>query len=1408
MAEQSYPTDTEVFLVLRNQEADIFGWGCYNPSDCSPCGTYILSETSPPQHGSIRSEVESYVAPSGHYCAGFTFPVTRAYYTWTDGSKAPSVDFFALNWSIPGVPEVDENGNYLALLVPPLKNLGECCPAEGNPLNPGTGNKFQVETDYVGAAHTQLEFQRYYNSQDGGNWHSTYHRNLTPPAAVGDNVQIIRADGRVDTFAPVAGAWQADPDVTSRLAAVTDGGGTQTGWKLTLDDDSIERYALDGRLNSITTRAGLVTTLSYNANNQLTQVTGPFGHTLVFAYDPYGTLVKMTTPDGKDYLYTYDGYNNLAAVTYPDGTARSYQYEHATFHNALTGITDGNGQRYATFGYDDQGRAISSVHAGGADSTTLAFNANGTTTVTDARNNTHSYTFSTQFDLVKPTGLTGTPVPNMGGKSISYDANGFVASRTDFRNIRTTYKHNTRGLETSRTEAVGKPEARTITTAWHPTLHLPTQINEPGRVTAFTYDAKGNLTRLTVTAGALVQTWNYGYNGKGQVTQIDGPRTDAADITQYAYDAQGNLTAITDALGHITSIPSHDANGRPLSLVNPNGLTTTLAYDAHGRLLSSTVGGETTAYTYDNAGQLLKITRPDGSYLSYQYDAAHRLTQVGDSAGNTTTYTLDASGNPTKVVVGGTGAGFTRTLAYDALDRLIKMVGAQGQTTKYTYDGNGNLTGITDPLLNATGLAYDALNRLVSNTDPAGNPTQYQYDANDNLTQVIDPRNLATQYGYDGLGRRLQTLSPDTGNTQNSYDAAGNLLASTDARGKTAHYTYDALNRLTGIDYGSGTPTVLTYDGGGNGIGHLTRIADDTGSTDWTYDAHGRVLTRTQAIGTVVRQTAYAYDAYGRVSQITYPSGKKIALGYDGAGRIAQLKLGATTLVQNIQYTAFGAVGGWTWGNGQTYQRAFDADGRPAQYPLGGRTRSLAYDKAGRITDYADTDPTLSQRFGYDKLDRLVSAALNPTAALGSGQVLTGYGYDADGNRLSEQVQAGSTLSTGYGYDPASNRLAQVTPPGQAPLAYAYDAAGNTLGDGANTFLYNDRGRLVQANTTKYLVNGLGQRVKKSGPLGTSLFAYDGDGRLVGEYASAGGQPREVVYLGDIPVAYLSLTSVYYIHSDHLNAPRALVDATNKTVWRWDAGPFGAELPDEDPDGNGTKVAFNWRLPGQYYDAETGLHYNYARDYDPGTGRYVESDPIGLKGGINTYGYVGNNPVGLVDPSGLDGTGPWTGFGSDILVPGNLKALVEGALVGAIVESAAIAAGELGATEAAGTIIFRVQGGILPNASKVRFAVDEAGKLSIQGSDMLFINVGQKARALEFLAKRGDQAYLIQCKVRQKFIDKLRASAVDQRVGRQSPGAPQRVDATRAADQYGIPSNMFEELLDNIISGTIKVTIQ
>jgi len=214
---------------------------------------------------------------------------------------------------------------------------------------------------------------------------------------------------------------------------------------------------------------------------------------------------------------------------------------------------------------------------------------------------------------------------------------------------------------------------------------------------------------------------------------------------------------------------------------------------------------------------------------------------------------------------------------------------------------------------------------------------------------------------------------------------------------------------------------------------------------------------------------------------------------------------------------------------------------------------------------------------------------------------------------------------------------------GPTARAFSYNAAGNITGDGLRSYTYDTRQRLVAVSqagqTHSYTINGLGERVKKAGPLvatGARHFVYDDQGRLLGEYDASGNAVTEYVYAADTLVGLFRGTEFYAVHFDHLNTPRWVKKATlpYQTVWHWPLTPFGDNLPEENPSGLGN-FEFNLRFAGQYFDKETNLHYNYFRDYDPSIGRYIQSDPIGLVGGINTYAYVNGNPLSFSDSLGL-----------------------------------------------------------------------------------------------------------------------------------------------------------------------------
>jgi RHS repeat-associated protein len=1143
------------------------------------------------------------------------------------------------------------------------KNAGPAqCPDNGsNPIDSATANKYQQEADYKGAGHYPLVFIRHYNSLSkeagvlGRNWRHHYQRSVVVTALSGDaptQVKIYRADGKRYDFNLVSGTWRPDADVSFQLQRLLTSG-NPSGWRLTTDADDVEVYDARGRLSSITPRSGQRHTLTYDASSRLASVRDTDGRQLTLAYDANSRVATITDPASQTITFSYDASNRLQTATYPDTTSRTYVYNEPSLTSAanlpwaLTGIVDESASRFASFGYDTQGRAISSQHAGGAGLVSVSYGAGGVRTVTDSLSAARTFTYTTILNTARNTGVSQSC--NLCGgaaQSLAYDANGNVSSRTDFNGNVSVHTHDlARNLETSRTEANGSAVARTITTAWHASFRLPTQIDEPGRRTTFTHNATGSILTRTVTDLTVVpnisRTWTYTYDTAGRMLTSNGPRTDVSDVTTYTYyscttgSQCGQVHTITNALGHVATYNSYNAHGQPLTITDANGLVTTLTYDLRQRLASRTVGTETTTFTYHPTGLLRRITLPDGSYIEHTYDAAHRLTRIEDGEGHHIVYTLDAMGNRTAEQARDPSNTLARTRSwvYNSLNRLTQEIGAAGTapvTTSFGHDNNGNETSINAPLARNTALSYDALNRLGQITDPLLGATQYGYNALDQLLSVTDPRGKVTSYTYNAHGDLTQLVSPDTGTTVNTYDSGGNPLTSTDARSKTGTYAHDALNRVTSLTYPDQTIT-YTYDTGTNQKGRLTQVSDASGSTSWTYDAHGKVSSRQQSMG-ITKTLSYAYDASGRLQTLTLPSGATVGHAYTH-GRLTSLTLnGVTTVLSNVLYEPFGATRGWTWGNATLAVRQYNLDGNVTDIDSAG-LKTYGYDDAFRVTSVTDvTTPSLSQSYGYDLLDRL-------TSATGTG-LNQSWTYDASGNRLSQ----GGSHPSSYTVSATSNRIASIT--GTLSRTYGHDAAGNATGDGAATLTYNDAGRLVSATrggiTATYAHNALGQRVKKTVTGVTTYFVYDEAGHLVGEYDGTGALIQETLWFDDLPVAVLKPNgsggvNVFYVHTDHLDTPRRISrPSDNAILWRWDSDPFGTTAANEDPDGDTNLFNYHLRFPGQYLDQETGLHYNYQRDaYDPGTGRYSQADPEGLSAGPNPYVYALNNPLIFVDPLGL-----------------------------------------------------------------------------------------------------------------------------------------------------------------------------
>ncbi len=341
------------------------------------------------------------------------------------------------------------------------------------------------------------------------------------------------------------------------------------------------------------------------------------------------------------------------------------------------------------------------------------------------------------------------------------------------------------------------------------------------------------------------------------------------------------------------------------------------------------------------------------------------------------------------------------------------------------------------------------------------------------------------------------------------------------------------------------------------------------------------------------------------------------------------------SIASGVTYEPFGPLASLTYGNGLALAVTYDEDYQPSTRAVTGvatvQSLSYGFDAAGDLKTINDNVlPARNQALDYDALYRLTQAA-------GIYGTYT-YGYDADNNRTALSLTStGNSYSATYAYAANSNQLQSVTQ-GTSVRNISYTANGNTQQDqfGSGqvfTYAYNQDNRLIQASLggvpqASYTQNYLGQRVIKAVGTAATDFHYDRGGHLIAESDGAGNVEREYVFLDDTPIAFITPSGIDFIHPDHLGTPQKMTDANQNIVW--DGGGSDPFMQSPLP----TTPAMGLRFPGQYYDSETGLHYNYFRDYDPSIGRYTESDPAGLVGGNNTYVYAIANPVSGIDPFG------------------------------------------------------------------------------------------------------------------------------------------------------------------------------
>lgn len=1156
----------------------------------------------------------------------------------------------------------------------------------GKPIDIANGFEIWQETDFESMVGTlPLVFTRTYISDDenddamGKRWRHNYEIRLNfdesrAPDGSPNRALVTLGNGDYYEFSYRNGAYVTQDNFPDTLEHI---GST---WRYTDSDDLRHNFDAEGVLQSIQNRFGVAVTMHYNAEGYLSEIRDAYQRKLTLHYNDDGRLIGMTDPAQREFQYVYNSNARLAEVRFPNLTSKKYGYTDARDSRRLTSITDERNIVLGTIHYAFDGRADYSSYADGVDAASLRYE-DLATVVTDALGTERRYEI---VEINTERLVTKVSQPCVGCSaggiaSVRLNAAAYPTESTDFRGNKTLFTFNTRGLLERRIDASSSALARTTITQWHPILRLPTKIVEPvsggNRITEMSYAGNGTLQTKKITAPnsegvSEERVWQYSYNSEGQLLSVDGPRTDVSDVSSYTYHPDGTLKSSTNALGHTTHYTLYSATGKLREKTDVNGLITRFEYDEMDRLLevSTQVGSgpvERTVNVFTPTGKLASITSPDSSVLTFTYDNADRLTAVTDSQGQAQRFTLNAQGDQTKIELLDASGNVVKTssFAYDALGRMRAETGATvEETTAYTFDENGNIRSLSDPLQQLTTLRYDELNRFSGSTDAESNDLTFKYDVQDNIVEVIDPRSLKTNYLFSGFDELKKRASPDTGIAEFRYDLAGNLKTEKDARNVLTSYQYDAANRVTEIVYPALTGANpqpaetlrFSYDQASGGVGakgQLTMASDATSTTQFAYDAHGRLVSKRQTIAGQNIDQSMRYKATGQLDEHTLPSGAVVKYSYRADGLVVGISVNGHFIIRDIDYFAFGAPKSWKLGasGAGTYAREFDLNGRIKSHSISTAIRTASFDAAGRITAIEDSAAGPNQwQFSYDALDRLDGAENASTSGPTAGLKL-GWSYDDNGNRVSETRATGiaPAISTAYSIDALSNRLNQV-----GTLQRSYDAVGNTLNDGSTQSQYSSRNRLIQTTkagqTTIYTYNAFGERIRKIVGGVETQFVYDGKGHILGEYDNVGQLISEYVWLNDVPVAVIkpqsyisshqgqsaSTVAVFYIEPDHLDTPRAVLNSADQIVWRWDSAPFGDTLANEQPTASLTSFRFNLRRPGQQFDSETGLHYNYYRDYEPGVGRFVQSDPMGIDDGPDTYSYVDSNPLGAFDPDG------------------------------------------------------------------------------------------------------------------------------------------------------------------------------
>jgi len=1005
------------------------------------------------------------------------------------------------------------------------------------------------------------------------------------------------------------------------------------------------------------------------------------GNYVAIAYDTNtGRMGSVTSSDGRTISYVHDEtaeltQGNLVQVNGLEGIVSTYAYDDPDDSHNITSVTNETGETPYVNTYDSLDRVIQQVHGNDTKIFDYVLDLTESTithTITDATglnpyNVKTTYFFDIEGNVEK--------MRDADGNELEYqrDIQGNLSNKKFFENQGTVtvpnlvlqktivFGYDALGRNSSETVTLDSGETITSSTTYDNGWVASTQVvsdANPSKIfrTEYTFNKDGNNVPINIASikrrkdDGSFQTTSLGYDTKNRLTSTtlpDGQKIinlyEAGSLyvtkkyyeiaaaespygrVQYGYDSQGNRNQVTDANSNLTQT-NYDDLGRAEKITNARNEEIIFTYV--GSHLTQVESGRTVAegegqvlrmnytaqgwlesvdekvdasnwqlgvesYTYNSAGKTLTRSDALNRTTTFAYDDFGRIASVSDPLGKVTSFGYDFMGRRTSVIDANT---IEIQTSYDDLDRAIqvKELGVSpNPVTLFSYDAADNLLTVTDPESNTTTYTYNALLQKTSEAKPLVQTLQYFYDNRNRLDYMLNARDQKIDYSYKTWGPvdLIEFYATPAAviverSIDQEYDFNGNLTTLSDSDSPVSPMyikTYDVINRedVTTVKYIPGGDITVdsNYDRYGNRNSMV--MIDSSGTYTHQYDYNKQNRLNTATLPGSQSFNNFSYFDNGNIQQLTFPSGITSDYNYETNGPIKDITItdGATQLEQ----------------------------------------LSYSYDNVKNVD--TQTDSLGLHDYNYDNLNRLTQAS-HP---LGSGLLAESFGYDKVGNR-EDPADA-----TSYNYD--NNNQISKSP---TAASYIFDNDGNMISNASGeTFSFNKLNRLTSytksAVTSSYLYDPLGRRINKTVIGDTTWYLWDND-KLIAEYNSSGSQNKRYAYLPDeyTPTQVAESGDIYDVHTDHLGTPRLLTDSVKNIVWQAQYESFGSINLVID------SIEFNFRFPGQYYDAENGRHYNYFRTYDPNTGRYITSDPIGLAGGINAYAYVRGNPLRYVDPFGLE----------------------------------------------------------------------------------------------------------------------------------------------------------------------------